>query len=103
MKLMTLAEFARGGKPDPSAVREWLRHPVTERMFNHIFHVVGSASPDPRERIGAVDCRDAILRLFMDAEDLLIPVEPKKAPEPDYNSDEYVKARREQLGIKNPQ
>lgn len=100
MKLMTLNELVAAPRPSASQVRAWQQDPCTDLLLNSLFHVLdGSGIQDSTRRLGFLECRDAVMRLLTDAEAQFAPADQAPAPEPDYGSEAYLEARRQQLGL----
>jgi hypothetical protein len=105
-KLMTIKEFVSAARPSASQVQAWQQDPCTALLVNNLFHVLDGADlADPARRLGFMECRDAVLRLVSDAENLFAPPDQPPAVESTYNSEAYLETRRRELGLapRNPQ
>lgn len=92
-------EMLEISRPEASLVREWLKSPVTERLFNVIYRL-DTGSQDVAVRDGFKRCQAQVLDFIVDFEAVCQPPPVVESPETDYNSAELLRRRDEELGIR---
>lgn len=90
-------ELLDAARPEPSAVRHWLDHPVTERLFNVVFRL-DTLITDSAVRDGFKRCQSQILDIIVGFEEVCRPAPVAENLESDYQSSDILQRRRADIG-----